>query len=209
MTAWPGLFITFEGGDGAGKSSLISKLAAHLTQQSRIHLCTREPGGTPLGDQIRQLLLDHPGNVHPRAELSLFLAARIQHIEQVILPALKEGRIVLCDRFHDSTIAYQGAGRELGTQWVAELCQQLCGPVMPQLTFFLDVDPKIGLERTRKLHRGKLDRIGDEQLEFHQRVRGAFLQIAQAEPERFHLVDASQSADRVFQQVFEELMRAL
>lgn len=210
-----GLFITFEGGEGAGKSTLITRLQTQLQKCGRTALSTREPGGTALGEQIRQWLLSPTIDVPiaPKAELCLFLAARAQHIQERILPALASGQIVLCDRFNDSTIAYQGAGRNLGVAEVTQMCKLVCGPVQPTLTFYLDVDPTVGLERSRRTSKeamkGQLDKIESEALIFHQKIRQTFLDIARAEPQRVLIIDAHQSRDVVFHQVFDKVWERL
>jgi dTMP kinase len=190
-----GLFITFEGGEGAGKTTLIHCIAHQLAAQGYEMVKTREPGSTHLGEQIRELLLHSPDPIVPKAELFLFLAARVQHIQEVILPALATGKIVLCDRFNDSTIAYQGIARELGMSRVAELCTYACDELKPHRTFYLDLDPNIGLMRAKQEH--LIDRFESEGLEFHQRLRQAFLDLQQREPERIRLLDASLSAEVV------------
>lgn len=207
---WNGLFVSFEGGEGAGKSSLIASVYEILKAEGFDVEQTREPGGTPLGDHIRQCLLSPPGDVQmgAKAELCLFLAGRAQHIEQTILPALQAGRIILCDRFNDSTIAYQGIGRGLGIDYVRQLCTLICDGVTPDLSFYLDVAPQIGLQRAVKGGKGRiLDRIETEGLPFHESIRQAFMQIAQKEKARFHVVDAHQSQQEVFTQVL-DLIRA-
>lgn len=191
-------FITFEGGEGAGKTTLMDTLEKELIARGLSVVRTREPGGSPLGEQIRSWLLTR-GSVciSDKAELLLFLAARAQHIEGVIEPALSCGKVVLCDRFNDSSVAYQGAGRKLGVSFVQKLCKEICGSILPDLTIYLDVDPKIGLARTRNAGKenaqaGEVDRIEAERLQFHLDVRNAFLDIGKAEPQRFHIVDANQ-----------------
>ena len=198
-------FITFEGGEGAGKSSLMDRMAALFTQKKIPFIKTREPGGTRFGEQLRQWILDHEisSPFGAKAELMLFLAARAQHIEEKIAPALQEGKSVLCDRFNDSTVAYQGAGRGLGTEWVRTLCNLVCRAAQPDITFYLDLEPEIGLKRRRQVEKqeapsGQLDRIESEALSFHQRLRTAFCQIAREEPNRFFLIDASQPIDAVY-----------
>lgn len=197
-------FITFEGGEGAGKTTLINHLQKQLELWGYSVLKTREPGGTSLGEQIRNWLLSHADvQVCDQAELHLFLAARAQHIEEVIAPALKSSKIILCDRFNDSTIAYQGAARGLGAEYVKKMCLITCGHILPDLTIYLDVDPKEGLARTRWTHKehaadGDVDRIEAEQLQFHIKVRNAFIDLSQAEPERLHILDANQSQSSVF-----------
>lgn len=203
---WPGLFVSFEGGEGAGKSSLIARVAEHLSLQGHALLSTREPGGTPLGEMIRQWLLNPAKDISvgAKAELCLFLAARAQHIEEMLEPALKAGKIVLCDRFNDSTVAYQGVGRGLGIEQVRQLCTLICDGVTPDITFYLDVTPEVGLDRALKSHSERiLDRIESQEMTFHQRIREAFLQMARREQARFHVIDAHQTQDGVFEQVMQ------
>lgn len=216
MPRCTGRLITLEGGDGSGKSTLLQQLADYLTAQGYTVLKTREPGGSKLGDAIRQLLLNHQDSlkIGHQAELLLFLAARAQHIEELIWPALEAGQIVLCDRFNDSTVAYQGAARGLPVQKVQQFCQLVCGPVQPHLTLFLDVDPAVGLSRTHRLTKenaasGQLDRIESETLEFHERVRQSFLQLAQEFPDRIYRLDANLSQEQVKQQAIEKVNQTL
>lgn len=204
MKAFRGSFITIEGCEGSGKSTLMNHLAALLTQRGYSVVKTREPGGTPFGKEIRRLLLDgsHSFTICSQAELLLFLSDRSQHIEEVIKPALKQGKIILCDRFNDSTIAYQGAARGLDVEYVQELCRLVCGLVQPQLTLFLDADPQIGLMRTHRLVKehaaaGKYDRIESEKLDFHLRVQEQFRRLADREPQRMHRIDANQAQSAV------------
>lgn len=211
-----GHLITFEGGEGAGKTSLIQSLAQLLTEKGFSVVTTREPGGSPLGNQIRQWLLQTKGEapVGHLAELLLFLAARAQHIEELIQPAIAAGQIVLCDRFNDSTIAYQGAARSLDEKLVKKFCQMVCGTLVPELTFFLDVNPEEGLLRSKKLHKpdaqsGALDRIESEGILFHRQVQEAFRKIANLEPLRVYTIDAHQSQEKVLKEayrVIEELV---
>lgn len=202
----PPRFLTVEGGEGAGKTTLIKRLEEILLFQGYEVLCTREPGGSALGNKIREWLLEESKGIQigAKAELLMFLAARAQHIEEVIAPALAEGKIVLCDRFNDSTIAYQGAGRSLSLPFVSNLCMAVCGSTVPDLTFYLDVDPEIGLKRTKGLAKeyaaaGEVDRIEAEKIEFHRQVRKAFAEIANAEPNRFITIDASQPQEQVIE----------
>ena len=193
-----GLFITFEGGEGAGKTTLIDQIFSHLQQRSLKVMKTRAPGGTKAGESIRELVLHHKNiSLLPRTELLLFLADRAQHVDEVIRPALNEGTIVLCDRFNDSTVAYQGGARGIDLATVKELCNFATGNLQPNLTLYLDLDPKLGLERVNKLGTGK-DRIELEKLSFHDKIRNAFHAIAKEEPKRFHLVDASRPPEEVF-----------
>jgi len=187
------LFITFEGGEGAGKTTLIDQIVQELSSKGCPLVRTREPGGTLLGEGIRNLLLQ-PKTLSPYAELCLFLASRAQHIADVIRPALEAGKIVLCDRFNDSSVAYQGAARGLGVDKVAEVCSFISERLEPDLTFYLDLDPEIGLSR---IQRSK-DRIEAEDLSFHRKIQGAFHALAKLYPERLHILDASQSPSKVF-----------
>jgi dTMP kinase len=209
-------FISFEGGEGAGKTSLMNSVAAALREKEVSLITTREPGGTAFGEQLRQWILNHDSSLQygSKAELLLFLAARAQHIQEKIAPAIQEGVLVLCDRFNDSTIAYQGVGRHLGVEWVSTLCALICQGVTPDLTFYLDLDPEEGMLRRRKISKensllGQLDRIESEALQFHQRIRHAFQAIAQKEPERLHLIDASQPLEAVFETAMQIISKRL
>ncbi len=202
----PARFITFEGGEGAGKTTLINSISKALQSKGKGVVVTREPGATPLGEKIRELLLEKSSYfpVTPMAELLLFLSDRAQHIEQVIKPSLQKDKIVLCDRFNDSTIAYQGGARGLGMDNIQTLCQRVCGDTLPDLTFFLDVDPAIGLNRAKGQQR-VLDRMEQEHLDFHAKVRQAFLQLAQQHAERIIILDASQTPDCILNEALKIL----
>ena len=195
---YPGLFITIEGGEGSGKSTLAAKLGALLKERGYTVMHTREPGGSPLSEHIRELLLD-PNRKYPigeRAELLLFLAGRAEHVEEKILPALRRGEIVICERFHDSTIAYQGGARHLGMHYVSELCHHIFGAVLePTCTLFLDLDPADGKERVKK--RRSYDRIEQEDIHFHQEVRYCYLVLADQCPGRITLLDATLPPDEL------------
>jgi dTMP kinase len=211
-----GFFITFEGGEGAGKTTLLNKLAYELQQLGCQVVVTREPGGTKLGESIRHLLLTQQSSfsISSRAELLLFLSARAQHLDELIIPSLKQGKIVLCDRFNDSTLAYQGEARGLKMGEVEALCRLVCQDVQPDLTFFLDLDPKIGLARTQKISKehaasGQLDRIEAETVEFHERVQRAFQEIARNNRSRVVTIDASQPAEFVQQQAWQILKKCI
>lgn len=199
------LFITFEGGEGAGKTTLIKQIVHELTSRHLPLVTTREPGGTSLGEEIRRLLLE-PSSLSPYAELSLFLASRAQHIAQVIRPALAENKIVLCDRFNDSSIAYQGAARGLGVAEVSRTCAFISQNLKPDLTLYLDLDPHIGLSRIQQ--RSK-DRIEAEALAFHISIRNAFHDLAKQEPHRLRLLDASQPPEKVFEDAMKWVDKAL
>lgn len=199
------LFVSFEGGEGAGKTSLINSLANFFYERGSTPVLTREPGGTRLSEEVRNILL-HPSYnrpIFPKAELFLFLAARAQHVQEVILPSLKEDKIVLCDRFHDSTIAYQGFAQELGEEEITALTLYSADGLNPDMTIYLDVDPVLGLQRAKlsvKEFDGQVDRIEAKKIEFHQKVREAFLRIAEREPERFKVISGHLSQKEVFEQ---------
>lgn len=188
--------VSLEGGEGAGKTTVLDALRATLSEGGAEVVRTREPGGTPLAEMIRGLLLD-PAHEPPsaQAELLLMFAARAQHVNETILPALDRGAWVLCDRFTDSSYAYQGGGRGLDPAWIAELERRVVG-LQPGLTLLLDLDVAQGRERTRGRDLAP-DRIESERDEFFERVRGAYRARAAAEPARFRVIDASRPADEV------------
>jgi dTMP kinase len=195
-----GLFITFEGVEGCGKTTQIDRLHKHLVSKGHRVEVTREPGGVALAEAIRGLLLDPAQKgMSAVAELLLYEAARAQHVSERIKPALDSGAIVLCDRFADSTTAYQGAGRLLYPGLVAELHHVACDGVWPRRTYLLDVPVEEGLMR-RARQRSK-DRIENEPLDFHQRVRDGFLLLAKTEPERIHVIDGLQDAGAIATQI--------
>ena len=198
-----GLFITFEGTEGCGKSTQIKLLAAHLQQQGQSIFQTREPGGTPLGEAVRSLLQhDDAGNgMTPEAELLLFAASRAQLTRERISPALAQGQIVLCDRFMDSTTVYQGVARKIDRDTVDRINRFAVGNTRPDLTILIDIEPEIGMSRVRTRSGGQLDRMEREAIEFFQSVRTAYLELADAEPERFVVVDGSQSIDALQQMI--------
>ncbi len=182
-----GLFVAFEGGDGAGKSTQVAFLRDWLTDQGYAVLVTRQPGGTELGRQIRELVL-HGGHVSPRAEALLFAADKAHHVDTLVRPALERGEVVLTDRFTDSSVAYQGAGRDLGVTEIAALQHWAVGALLPDLTVILDVTPQLGRDRRGQVH----DRLEREQDSFHARVRQHFLDIAAADPQRYLVLDAGE-----------------
>lgn len=201
------VFITFEGGEGAGKTTLIRKVCEKLEGEGRSCLMTREPGSTQLGEQIRNLLL-HQADMSPWTELLLFLAARTQHLHEVILPAIQAGKIVLCDRFNDSSIAYQGVARGLGKEKVAQMCAEATNGIKPDLTFFLDLTPQEGFARAHKEKRA-LDRLESLKIDFHEKVRQGFLQIAKEEPNRVVVIAAAQTEEQVFESALKSLRTKL
>lgn len=189
-----GVFITFEGGEGSGKSTQLERLVARLRAAGLDPVVTREPGGTPLAEGIRTLLLDPAGRPEPAAEALLMVAARADLVARVIRPALESGRIVLCDRYGDSTLAYQGAGRGLDADGLVSLNRFATGGLVPDRTLLFDIDPALGI--ARRADSGKpLDRMDREPEAFHRRVRDRFLELARAEPARFVVLDASRGAD--------------
>lgn len=196
---YEGLFITLEGGDGCGKSTLAEKLVKELEKKGYQVLKTREPGGTPLSENLRGLLLnkDSKFNIGEKAELLLFLAARVQHIEEVILPALRDRKVVICERFNDSTVAYQGCGRHIGASLTEQICNLACDNLEPDITLFLDVDPEIGLKRVCA-DKHALDRLEQEKLQFHREVRSAYLHLADKYSNRIVVIDAEQPEEEVF-----------
>ena len=202
----PGLFISFEGGDGVGKTTQIRILADLLTAADVDHILTREPGGTELGVEIRRLLL-HGGHVAPRAEALLYAADRAHHIATRVRPALERGAVVLADRYLDSSVAYQGAARSLGPQEVRDLSLWATEGLLPDLTVLLDGDPDLAQRRTTG--RGAKDRLEQEGDAFRVALREQFLTLAQSEPERFVVVDADRPVDQVADDVIEAVVTAV
>ena len=203
-----GFFITFEGTEGSGKSTQIEILARYLIRHGHKVVTTREPGGTVFGEQIRRVLLSVKNRrLDPRAELFLYLASRTQHLEEVILPALKKGMIVLCDRFSDATVAYQGFGRRLDRKVVRTAVDYAAKGLSPDLTLLLDLDVRLGL--TRVEDRGRSNRLDREQREFHQRVRVGYLRLARSEPGRIKIVEASRSPKDVAEDIQKNVDRYL
>ena len=201
-----GRFITLEGGEGSGKSSQAEALATLMRSQDYSVVLTREPASTELGRTVMATFQRRVA-VTPEAELFLFEAARAQHVREVIRPALERGAVILCDRYTDSTLAYQGYGRGLSPDHIRAVNHIATGGLAPHLTILLDVPPETGL--ARKDHQRLDDSIGREPLEFHQRVRGAFLDMAKREPQRIIVVDASLSLDQVTREAWQHLQRFL
>lgn len=195
------MFIAFEGGEGAGKSTQEALLATWLTERGHRVVRTREPGGTPAAEAIRNVVLSPEfTGLDARAEALLFAAARGEHAAQVIRPALERGDIVLCDRYLDSSVAYQGIGRDLGADAVRELSLWATKGLLPDLTILLDIDPQIGLARV-----SYPDRLEAEPLDYHQRVRDGFLTIAAQQPDRYLVVDASGDQDAIALRIVERV----
>jgi len=201
----PGLFIAFEGGDGAGKSTQAARLAEALESRGLTVLRTREPGGTPIGEKLRSLVLDHGhGHIDAHTEALIFAASRAAHASQVIRPALDRGEVVLTDRYIDSSVAYQGAGRNLGTEAVRSLNDWATDGLQPDLTVLLDVDPVDG-RRRRTAGDAAEDRLESEADDFHSQIRDAFLQLAASRPDTYLVLPArlgvGDLADRILARV--------
>ncbi len=193
------MFISFEGTEGVGKTTLIRKIYEYLVQQGQEVVLTREPGGTPMAEQIRALLLsvNHDENMSNDTELLLMYAARAQHLQQVIVPALLAGKTVLCDRFTDASFAYQCAGRGLSREKLNVLNQNFVSH-MPNFTFWLDAPIELGMSRARE--RGALDRFEQEKVAFFEKVRAGYQELFEQSPERMKRLDATQSPEQVFEQ---------
>jgi dTMP kinase len=208
MNAVPGRFLTVEGIEGVGKSTQVTRLSTALNERGIAHVVTREPGGTPLAERIRAVLLDNVQGetMPPTAELLLMFAARAVHLTNLVEPALRAGRWVVCDRFIDATYAYQGGGRRLSADTIGQLETLVLGARRPDLTLLLDAPVEQALGRARQRNAGAAaDRFESERAEFFERVRDAYRARAAAEPDRIAVVDASQSADRVALQILELL----
>ncbi|MCU1576322.1 MAG: thymidylate kinase [Leifsonia sp.] len=186
-----GLFITLEGGDGSGKSTQAELLSEWLRERGRTVLRTREPGGTDVGNEVREIVLHHRGDIAPRAEALLYAADRAHHIASTVRPALARGEVVIQDRYLDSSVAYQGVGRVLDPVEIRELSLWAAEGLLPDLTILLDLDETVARTRLDSA-RTRYDRLEAEKAEFHARVRTAYLDLAEAEPERFLVLDASQ-----------------
>lgn len=204
-----GLFITFEGTDGAGKTTQIQRLSADLRQAGHDICLTREPGGTPISEQIRDMLLnpDH-SEMAATTELLLYAASRAQHVSEVIKPALEAGKIVISSRFADAMVVYQGYGRGLDLERINRLNRIATEGVTPDVTFVLDLPVEIGLQRVQK-SRGGLDRLEREKIEFHQRLRDGYRALVQQEPQRLKIIDARATPDQVYVQIQEAVQPLL
>ncbi|GAB4523056.1 MAG: dTMP kinase [Anaerolineales bacterium] len=203
-----GAFITFEGPEGSGKTTQVPLLADFLRQAGYRVLTTREPGGTPIGDQIRAVLSDLKNTgMHPHTEILLFLASRAQLVAQVIRPHLAQGGVVLCDRYADSTLAYQGYGHGVSLDVLQNLLRFATGGIAPHLTFLLDLDVEIGLRR--RARGGDWNRLDAYDLDFHRRVRAGYHQLVKAEPERWVVVDASRTPEEIQARLQDETIRRL
>ena len=203
-----GKFITIEGGEGAGKSTMMKRLVAWLEAHGHRVICTREPGGTPLAEKVRRILLnDEQLEICSKAELLLMFAARAQHLDELIRPALMRGETVLSDRFTDASWAYQGGGRGVPAAQIAGLEQMVHGDLQPDLTLLLDLPVELGLQRASI--RSEADRIEQESLHFFERVRQAYLERAHSDTQRFAVIDASGNVDQVWSQIEQVLEERL
>lgn len=191
-----GVFITLEGGDGSGKTTQAELLREWLARQGRTIVRTREPGGTEVGVEVREIVLHHRGDISPRAEALLYAADRAHHVATVVRPALERGEVVIQDRYIDSSVAYQGAGRVLDPEQVRGLSEWATEGLRPDLTILLDLDAEAARGRLDEA-RTRYDRLEAEASEFHDRVRSAYLGLAEAEPDRFLVVDATRPVDEI------------
>ncbi len=205
-----GFFITVEGGEGAGKTSAIDAILEQVKARGYDVLSTREPGGIPIAEQIRSVVLDRNNTaMDPRTEALLYAAARRQHLAEKVIPALEAGKVVVCDRFIDSSLAYQGYARELGMDEVFAINRFAIGDWMPDLTVFMDVRPEIGLARIRADQRREVNRLDLESMTFHNKVREGYLQVLRRFPERILRVDAERELDQVLEDIGQMLNQKL
>lgn len=193
-------FITFEGVDGSGKSTIIKMVSEYFEKNNIPYISTREPGGSRIAEQIRNIILScENSDLHPNTEALLYAAARAQHFSEIIEPAIKENKVVLCDRFLDSSLVYQGIARNLGVENVLNINKFAINDILPTKTIFFDVDPEIGLRRINLNKERELNRLDLEGLEFHNKVYNGYKQIINSDPNRFIIIDASQSIEKVFE----------
>lgn len=206
-----GLFISFEGGEGCGKSTQIAALRARLESKGNFVVETREPGGTELGESIRRLLQreESEGGILPETELLLFAASRAQHVRELIAPALARGEIVLCDRFMDSTTVYQGMARAINGDAISAINRIAIGSTQPDYTILIDLPPDVGFARIRSRSQGQLDRIEQETLEFFKMVRQGYLDLAKKEPDRFIVINGGHSTELVRNNIWDALATRL
>ncbi len=202
------MFITLEGPEGSGKSSQLPALAEFLRAQGHDVICTREPGGTKIGDQIREVLVRMDNvELHPRTEILLFLSARAQLVEELVLPSLADGKIVICDRYGDSTLAYQGYGHGLDLEKLRMMLEFATDGLKPDLTILLDVDVLVGLKR--KKAKDEWNRLDAYEISFHERVREGYHRLAEQDKKRWRIVDASQSPEIVQEQIRQLVIEAM
>jgi len=204
-----GIFISFEGPDGAGKTTALKKLMPLLQARTNQEVVlSREPGGSPISEQIRKIILDiHDEEMDSRTEALLYAAARRQHLIDVILPTLQANKIMLSDRFVDSSIAYQGGGRQIGMKEVAEINDFAIDGHLPDLTIYFDVTPEVGLARIKKDHEGAMDRLELEAISFHNRVYDSYMKIVKANPDRIKKINAEQAPEQVVADALEVIVK--
>ncbi|WP_088043518.1 dTMP kinase [Bacillus sp. EAC] len=204
------LFITFEGPEGAGKTTIINMITEELSKRELNFISTREPGGIRIAESIRNIILN-PENIEMdiRTEALLYAAARRQHLAEKVVPALKEGKLVLCDRFIDSSLAYQGVGRGIGIDEIYQINQFAINGLMPDLTIYFELDPKIGLNRVHQSDEREVNRLDLEELDFHIKVQSGYSEIMNREPNRFKKVDASKSIDEVYHNTLQIILDKL
>ncbi len=201
------MFITFEGPEGAGKTTIIHMIYNQLKEEGYDVILTREPGGIQIAEQIREIILN-PANtaMDARTEALLYAAARRQHLVEKVVPALEEGKIILCDRFVDSSLAYQGFARGLGIDEIYQINQFAIDGLMPKATLFFDIKPEVGLERINRNKEREVNRLDLEKIEFHQHVRNGYLKVIEKFPNRMHSIDASRTIEEVYQESYKKLM---
>ena len=204
------LFITFEGGEGSGKSTILARLNEKLQQEGYQTVLTREPGGTMISEEIRGVILDKKNTaMDPRTEALLYAASLRQHLVEKIWPALKEGKLVLCDRYLDSSLAYQGGARHLGIDEVLNINLFATEGTYPDVTLFFDLDPDVGLARIAANQNREVNRLDLEKMEFHTTVRNAFKSLAERYQDRYVIIDASKSIDEVFDAAYQAIKARL
>jgi dTMP kinase len=206
-----GIFITLEGPDGSGKTTQVSKIAEYLKENKIDFIQTREPGGTRISDKIRSIILDpEHKEMHDLTEVLLYAASRAQHVHEKIIPALEDGRVVLCDRFVDASLAYQGFGLGVGEEKVLQVNNIATNGLVPDRSYFIDVSPEVGRERMQARYgTGNLDRIEQKDLSYHERVREGFQQIFSNQEKRIHRVNGEQDAETVFGEIVKDLDKLL
>lgn len=204
------MFITLEGGEGSGKSTALRLIIAKLEAEGKEVVLTREPGGTPISEQIRNVILDKANTaMDPRTEALLYAASRRQHIVEKILPSLKEGKIVISDRYLDSSLAYQGGARGLGIDAILEVNQYATEGLLPDLTLLFDLAPEVGLERIGANENREVNRLDVEKIAFHQKVRASFLELAHRYPNRILILDASLPPEKLAEKAYEAIEKKL
>lgn len=204
------LFVTFEGGEGSGKSSALKLLDERLRSEGFQTVLTREPGGTPIAEQIRNVILDKANTkMDARTEALLYAASRRQHLVEKVWPAIKEGKIVLCDRYLDSSLAYQGGARGLGIDNVLNVNLFATEGTFPDITLLFDIEPELGLERIAKNASREVNRLDLEKIDFHRGVRKTFLELAKRYPDRYVIIDASQTLDKVVEDAYRAIKARL